>query len=161
MAEIATGQREEALDIAQDSMLKLVERYAERPEEEWGPLLHRIVQHRIRDWYRRHRVRQRFRIWPRRESEDEEASDPLESLRDPTASDPERELGEARAMGEVERSLRELPLRQQQAFLLRAWEGLDVRQTARAMGCSEGSVKTHYHRALNGLRKRLGKEGGE
>jgi RNA polymerase sigma-70 factor (ECF subfamily) len=152
MAELATGNRDEALDIVQDAMLVLVRRYAGRGADDWGPLFHRILQSRIRDWYRRSRVRNRWRAWLGADDEDD---DPLAALPDPGARRPEDLLGHERAGAALEAALRALPLRQQQAFLLRAWEGLDVAATAAAMGCSQGSVKTHYSRAVHTLRNLL------
>jgi RNA polymerase sigma-70 factor (ECF subfamily) len=154
MAELATGNREEALDIVQDAMLGLARRYGGRGESDWGPLFHRILQSRIRDWYRRHRVRNRWLAWLGSGDEDDD-EDPVAMLADPGARRPEDELGNRRAGAAVETALRQLPLRQQQAFLLRAWEGLDVAATAAAMGCSEGSVKTHFSRAVHTLREQL------
>lgn len=153
MAELATGNRDEALDIVQDAMLVLVRRYRDRGDGEWGPLFHRILQTRILDWYRRGRVRHKWFAWlAPRDGEDE---DPLAALPDPGARRPEDLLGNARAGDALDTALRSLPLRQQQAFLLRTWEGLDVAATAAAMGCSEGSVKTHYSRAVHTLRDLL------
>ncbi|MDR2214159.1 MAG: RNA polymerase sigma factor [Pseudomonadales bacterium] len=156
MARIATGNQEEALDIVQDAMLKLVEKYGDKPESELAPLFYRILQSRIRDWYRRSSVRNRFRSWLGRADGDEDEEDPLQLLPDPAGKPPEELLALQGGMEALEDALRRLPLRQQQVFLLRAWEGLDVRQTAQAMHCAEGSVKTHYSRALSKLRERLG-----
>jgi len=153
MAELATGNRDEALDIVQDAMLVLVRRYGQHGESEWGPLFHRILQTRILDWYRRGRVRHKWLAWLG--SPDSEDEDPLAALPDPHARRPEEVLGNQRAGEALEAALRTLPLRQQQAFLLRNWEGLDVADTAAAMGCSEGSVKTHYSRAVHTLRELL------
>lgn len=152
MAQLATGNRDEAFDIVQDAMFALVRRYADRTPDEWGPLFHRILQSRIRDGYRRARVRNRWRVWF---STDDESDDPLAALPDPHARRPEELLGNERAGAALETALRALPLRQQQAFLLRSWEGLDVGATATAMGCSQGSVKTHYSRAVHRLRELL------
>ncbi|MGH7207208.1 MAG: RNA polymerase sigma factor [Nitrospiraceae bacterium] len=154
IAQIATGDPDDALDLVQEAMLKLVQRYASRDESEWGPLFHRILQSRIRDWYRRTRVRNRWRRWFGGASE-EEPEDPIEAVPDTGQPDPSTQVAHRRAAVALDEALRELPLRQQQAFLLRAWEGLDVAETARAMSCSEGSVKTHYSRALHTLRERL------
>lgn len=151
MAEIATGDPDEALDLVQEAMLKLVQHYASRNEPEWGPLFHRILQSRIRDWYRRTRVRNHWRRWFGGAGE-EESDDPLEKIPDTGQPDPSTQVAHKRAAVALDAALRELPLRQQQAFLLRAWEGLDVAETANAMGCSEGSVKTHYSRAIHTLR---------
>jgi len=156
MAQMATGNADEALDIVQEAMLKLVQRYGRRPAEEWGPLFHRILQSRITDWYRRRQVRNRFRVFLGHASGEAAAGDAIQALPDPHARLPDQALGEERAMQTLQTALAALPLRQRQVFLLRAWEGLDVRAAARAMGCSEGSVKTHYSRALKALRGQLG-----
>lgn len=152
MARIATGNEDDALEIVQDAMLKLAQRYGDRGEEAWGPLFQRILQSRIRDWYRRSSVRNRLRIWfSRAEGED----DPLENRPGRHTEEPLAQLQSERFGSELERALNQLPNRQQQAFLLRAWEGLSVEETAAAMGCSSGSVKTHYSRAVHTLRKQL------
>lgn len=153
MARMATRNADEAMDIVQDAMLQLVQHYGARPETEWGPLFHRILQRRIYDWYRRTRVRSRWRVWLNQDEENE--ADPLENLPDPGGVDPAAALTSDRTMAVLEAAISKLPLRQQQAFLLRAWEGMDVEQTARAMGCTGGSVKTHYSRAVHALRERL------
>lgn len=153
IARAATGNKEEALDIVQDAMLQLVRHYSDRQEAEWGPLFHQILQRRIYDWYRRTRVRNRWRHWFTRD--EEEAGNPLEQQPDPQAVDPQRANATNRTLVILEAAIARLPLRQQQAFLLRAWEGLDIEQTARAMGCSSGSVKTHYFRALQALKEQL------
>jgi len=150
LAELATGNREEALDIVQDAMLVLVRRYGKNGESEWGPLFQRILQTRILDWYRRGRVRHKWLAWLKRR--DDEDEDPLAARPDPESRRPEDLVGNRRAGEALEIALRALPLRQQQAFLLRTWEGLDVAATAAAMGCSPGSVKTHYSRAVHTLR---------
>jgi RNA polymerase sigma-70 factor (ECF subfamily) len=155
MAQLATGNPDEALDIVQDAMLKLVEKYGDRSEAELGPLFHCIMQSRIRDWYRRSSVRNRFRSWLGSHDGDDE-EDPLQLLADPAGRTPEELLAARGGIEALDVALRELPLRQQQVFLLRAWEGLDVRETATAMKCAEGSVKTHYSRALAKLRQKLG-----
>lgn len=155
MAELAVGSRDDALDLVQDAMIGLVKKYGRRPEGEWGALFHRILQSRIRDFQRRRRVRDRLFAWLGRADEDEDAGDPIAEFADPVEARPETTLAGRAAIAELEAALRELPLRQQQAFLLRGWEGLDVAETAFAMGCSEGSVKTHYSRAMNRLRERL------
>jgi RNA polymerase sigma-70 factor (ECF subfamily) len=157
MAQIATGSREEALDIVQDAMLALVQKYARRPEPAWRPVFYRILQNRIRDWHRRRRVRERWHRWfgaaPRQNTGREAPHD--EALPDTETPDPAERLIVGTAWTALRQALHDLPLRQQQAFLLRAWEGLDVKATAAAMRCSAGSVKTHYHRALQTLREKL------
>lgn len=154
MAQIATGDPDEALDIVQDAMLAFVRSYSERPAEERGPLFHRVLTNRITDWHRRTNLRRRFRGWLGRDEEPGE--DPLEQVPDPAPHGPAQRHEQGETARAIEAALHELPPRQQQAFLLRAWEGLDVAATARAMGCSEGSVKTHYSRAVHALRERLG-----
>ena len=153
MAYIATGNPDEALDIVQDAMLTLVKGYAQRNPEEWGPLFTRIVQNRIRDWFRREKVRSKWRVWF---SNDEDDQQGIEHLPDDGSNDPIRQIANATISEELEQGLRALPLRQQQVFLLRVWEGLDVNETAKAMGISSGSVKTHYSRAVHRLRELLG-----
>lgn len=156
MARVATDSREEALDIVQDSMLGLVKKYGKNAETEWRQLFFRILQSRIRDWYRRQAVRKRWRVWfsfsPGEKDEDD---DPVSRVEDPRRSDPEKELLRAAATARLAKALRSLPLRQQQTFMLRAWQGMSVAETAQVMNCAEGSVKTHYARALGSLRKEL------
>ncbi len=156
MAQIATGDADEAMDLVQDAMLKLVQRYSSREEAEWGPLFHTILQSRIRDWYRRTKVRNRWRQWLGTRQDEDDQSDPLESVADTSQLPSDEQLALKRAGAAIEQALRTLPIRQQQAFLLRAWEELNVSETAKAMGCSEGSVKTHYFRAVRTLRTLLG-----
>ncbi len=153
IAEFGAGNREDALDIVQDTMLKLVQRYADRPEQEWGPLFHQILQSRIADFHRRETVRRRWRHWFR--SDQEERGDPLENQPAPASVGPARRSDAEQMVEALEQALTDLPLRQQQAFLLRTWEGMSVAETAGAMGCSEGSVKTHLSRAMHALREQL------
>jgi len=155
IAQLGLRNDDDALDAVQDSMMKLVQSYASRAVDEWRPLFYRILANRIRDMQRRRTVRGRIMAWlPVRVDEEEEF--------DPIAEAPSHDPGPAKrleldeAIGVLETAVAELPARQQQAFLLRNFEGLDVGQTASAMGCSEGSVKTHYFRALENLRAKLG-----
>ncbi len=153
MAQIATGNKDDALDILQDAMFKLVEKYADRDTKDWGPLFTTILQSRIKDWYRRNQVRNRFRSWF--SSKDEEYEAPIQQAEDESARTPEQLLQADRRIDELDEALHDLPLRQQQAFLLRTWEGYSVEETATAMKCSAGSVKTHYSRAVHNLRDKL------
>jgi RNA polymerase sigma-70 factor (ECF subfamily) len=155
MAELAVGNRDDALDLVQDAMIALVKNYSTRPEADWAPLFHRILQSRIRDFYRRSKVRNRLFAWLGRANDADEDGDPIAEFADPKDARPEHTLAGRAAIEQLESALQELPLRQQQAFLLRSWEGLDTTATAQAMRCSEGSVKTHYSRALARLRERL------
>src|SRR5919197_1393599 len=156
-ARIALRQEDDALDVVQDAMLQLARAYGERPQEEWKPLFYRILENRIRDVQRRRMVRNRVMAWLpfRRNQDDEEPPDPIEQAAS-TDPQPGMQLELEEAMSALEKAVGELPNRQRQAFLLRTLEGLDVAETAAAMGCSEGSVKTHYFRALQTLRARLG-----
>ena len=155
MAVLAVGNSDDAQDIIQDAMLAFVTNYANRPEQEWAPLFYRVLQNRITDWHRRSSVRNRFREWFSWGSAHDDREDPLEQLADPKAVLADRKIEGDQLASTLEQALRSLPLRQQQAFLMRAWEGLDTRQTAVAMGCSEGSVKTHFSRAVHALRHTL------
>ena len=154
MAKVATGNTDDALELVQEAMLKLVRHYADRPEQEWGPLFHRILQSAIRDWFRRQKVRHHLFGWLGSNNRDDD-NDALEQNPGHGRYEPHHQLGSARFTQQLEQALQGLPYRQQQAFLLRVWEGLDVNQTAAAMGCSSGSVKTHYARALAKLREQL------
>ncbi|GMR09150.1 MAG: RNA polymerase sigma factor [Gammaproteobacteria bacterium] len=157
MAEIATSSREDALDIVQDAMLKLATTYAHKGEDEWGPLFHRILQSKIKDWYRRTSVRNRWRVWLHgRRDEEETQADPIQACKDEAAIEPPRQVSVDDATAALEREIQRLPMRQRQVLMLRLWEGLDVAATAKAMGCSQGSVKSHYSRAVHSLRDKLG-----
>ena len=154
MAEIACGSREDALDLVQDAMIGLVQKYSHKPEAEWGPLFHRILQSRIRDGYRRNAVRNKIKGWLSYTSDDDQ-QDPIQNAPDIQNKGPESSTKNDDAGEAIKTALKQLPLRQQQAFLLRNWEGFSVSQTAKAMACSEGSVKTHYSRAVHSLRSLL------
>ena len=155
MARLGTGNDDDALDLVQEGMFELVRRYGNRPESEWKTLFYRIMQSRIVDWQRRALVRNRFRVWFERSEEDADAPHPIEQLADRSAPDGVTHLLRREAGASIHRALQTLPLRQRQAFLLRAWEDLDVAETAFVMGCSPGSVKTHYFRAVQALRQKL------
>ena len=157
MAQVALRDPDDALDVVQDAMLKLARNYASRPSAEWRPLFYRIMENGIRDLQRRRSVRKRFMTWlpSAKQDPDNEAQDPLENVADASPAVPEV-LMRDQAMLKLETSLQALPARQRQAFMLRNFEGLDVADTATAMGCSQGSVKTHYSRAVHTLRDQLG-----
>jgi len=157
IAQMALRNPDDALDVVQGAMLSLARSYGQRPSEEWQPLFYRILYNGIRDAQRRRTVRSRiFALWPgSSRDDDEEAGDPYEHVAD-GSPEPSERLMAAEAMQKLETALGQLPARQQQAFTLRCLEGLDVAATAVAMGCSEGSVKTHYFRALQTLRSQLG-----
>jgi RNA polymerase sigma-70 factor (ECF subfamily) len=155
VAELAAGNREEALDLVQDAMFGFVRHYAKRPSTEWPPLFWRVLDSRINDWHRRQRVRGRWLGWFDHGAGADENEDPIVTAPDPGEPGPLARLADGEAGVALEAALRALPLRQRQAFLLRLWEGLDVADTATAMRCSEGSVKTHLSRALANLRSYL------
>jgi len=157
MAQVALRDPDDALDVVQDAMLKLARNYASKPSAEWRPLFYRILENGIRDLQRRRTVRKKWMVWLPgvKEDPDNEAQDPLDNVASGAADAPEL-LMRSEAMEKLEVALRELPARQREAFMLRNFEGLDVADTAKAMGCSEGSVKTHYSRAVHALREQLG-----
>jgi len=153
---MAVGNDADALDIVQDAMMKLAEKYGQRDPAEWPPLFHRILQSRIRDFYRRSKVRNRFRVWfGFGNTENEDRTGSLDNIKDQAAREPVELLATKQALASLAQAIEALPIRQQQAFILRTWDSLDVAQTARAMGCSAGSVKTHYSRAVQTLRKKI------
>ena len=155
MARIATGCDQDALDIVQDVMLNLVQTYSHKPASDWKPLFYRILQNRITDFHCKKTLTGRIFAWigiaP--SADDDEPS--IDNLVDPHAILPEDILHNTRFSEVLISALERLPHRQQQAFLLRIWEGLSVKETAAAMECSEGSVKTHLSRAINNLKQQL------
>jgi RNA polymerase sigma-70 factor (ECF subfamily) len=155
IAEFGVRDRDEALDLVQDAMIKLVRNYSDRNSDEWTPLFYRILQNGVRDWHRRQSVRNRVMVWFGRGKRDDEDFDVVASAPDPIGRSPDEELQNSEAMDSLENALHALAPRQREAFMLRTFEGLDVAGTAVAMGCSEGSVKTHYSRAIHSLRDSL------
>jgi RNA polymerase sigma-70 factor (ECF subfamily) len=156
IAQIALRHEADALDAVQDAMMQLAHRYATRPAEEWKPLFYRILENRVRDMQRRRIVRQRVMAWmPWQGEEEDEANDPIAQAPD-NAPEPGIQVESDEMMRALEKAVSELPGQQRQAFLLRNFEGLDVAETAVAMKCSAGSVKTHYFRAVRALRSKLG-----
>ena len=155
MAQFATKNREDALDIVQDSMFKLVQKYSAQPKEQWKPLFYTILQTRILDWHRRQSVHNRFRSWLHWDEEDD-TENPIEQIADAAQAAPDIVLQDTQFGDALNIALTMLPMRQQQVFLLRLWEGMDIAETAKVMQCSESSVKTHYTRALEKLRGQLG-----
>ena len=156
MAEIAVRDRDDALDLVQDAMIKLVRKYANRPSTEWAPLFFRILQNGIRDWHRRQKVRNRVMVWFGRSTSGDDDYDITANVPDPAGRTPDEQLQTNEAMQHLELAIQNLPNRQREAFMLRTFQGLDVAATATAMGCSDGSVKTHYSRAIHSLRDTLG-----
>lgn len=165
-AMFAVHNEEAALDIVQDSMLKLAEKYGDRPHEEFPMLFQRILQNTIRDYYRRSKVRSMWMtVLSALSPSDDEDYDPLEGIE---ASDgsmirntPDGALQQRQTMALIEAEIAKLPARQREAFLMRYWEDMDVAETAAAMGCSDGSVKTHCSRATHTLAAALAAKGVE
>jgi RNA polymerase sigma-70 factor (ECF subfamily) len=161
----AVHEDQAALDIVQDSMMKLAEKYAAKPAAELPLLFQRILQNTMRDHFRRQKVRS---TWTTLLSNlglggDDDDFDPLESFEvDDDSSiptSPADQLEQSQVMASIEEAVKALPARQREAFMLRYWEELDVSETAKAMGCSEGSVKTHCSRATHALAKVLRAKG--
>jgi RNA polymerase sigma-70 factor (ECF subfamily) len=156
---------EAALDIVQDSMMKLAEHYGDKPADELPMLFQRILSNTTLDWFRRQKTRKAlFSNFSDFESgSDDGEFDLLESLsssaNNPTAQSAEDHFASVANVHEIEEEIQNLPARQREAFLLRYWEDLDVAETATAMGCSEGSVKTHCSRAIQALHKSLTAKG--
>jgi len=156
MAEIATQNQSDALDIVQDTMIKLVEKYSDKPSNEWKPLFYTILNSRIMDYFRRKKVYNSLFFWKKQYQDDEGFEDEISKASDFIT--PERELQGQQDVQKVSLALKQLSPRQQQCFLLRSWEGLSVIETAQIMKCSQGSVKTHYSRAKDALKKALSDE---
>ena len=155
MAEFAVHDRDVSQDLVQDSLLAFISRYADKPAEQWTPLFYTILRSQIMDWKRRQARRSKWLTWfssHNRDDGDDEDEHPINAIATPTDENPATLLANANDIAIVQRILSRLPERQQQAFLLRAWEGLDISTTANIMDCGESSVKTHYSRALLALR---------
>jgi RNA polymerase sigma-70 factor, ECF subfamily len=162
MARFATRQDADALEVVQEAMMKLVQQYASRPETEWKPLFYRILENCLIDWHRQQqRQRRWFVFWNSATTDNTRDEDPLDNIAAETDNTrwsepahnngPEHTLARERQQQAVLALLEDLPLQQQQCFLLRCWEGLSVQETADAMGISSGSVKTHLHRVRQKL----------
>ncbi|MCV6603803.1 MAG: RNA polymerase sigma factor [Porticoccaceae bacterium] len=161
MAQVAVGNREDALDILQDTMSKLVQLYGDRTWDDWRPLFYRILRSRINDFHRRRAVQNRYRTWierlkPAAIDPQDQAADPYEYVAAAEHVNPDAELESDQRIACLEEAVQALPRRQREAFMLRCWDGMSTAETASAMQCSEGSVKTHYFRALKSLRGKLG-----
>jgi RNA polymerase sigma factor (sigma-70 family) len=162
----AVRKDEAALDIVQDAMIKLAEKYGDKPAAELPMLFQRILQNTVLDYFRREKVRNTwvslFSGMGKRDSGDEDF-DILESLEaeegsqssESTADQVERQ----QTLAIIDAEIQKLPARQREAFLMRYWEDMDVAETAEAMGCSEGSVKTHCSRATHTLAESLKAKG--
>ena len=160
MAQVSVGNREDALEVVQDTMAKLVQLYSDKSWNDWRPLFYRILRSRINDFHRRRAVQNRFRVWVERLrpgglEENSHSADPYEYVAAAQHTAPDAGLESEQRIARLEEALHNLPPRQREAFMMRCWEGLSTADTAAAMKCSEGSVKTHYFRALQTLRAKL------
>lgn len=161
----AVRDQDTALDVVQDSMLKLSEKYGDRPAEELPLLFQRILQNTVRDHYRRQKVRNMWTtLLSSFSSSDDEDSDPLETFQVDAESglgSPHGSLEQVQTLSAIQKEIERLPQRQREAFILRYWEEMDIAETAEVMGCSEGSVKTHCSRATHTLAAALKAKGIE
>ena len=153
--------REDALDAVQDTMLQLVRHYRDKTEEEWKALFYRILHNKINDTFRKRKLSGALFGWlpQRRRNADDDNSESNEESFDnvpsPHSSTPEASVEQGRQAEALQNAVAQLPKRQREAFVLRCWEGFSTIETANSMGCSEGSVKTHYSRAMERLRTLL------
>ncbi|MBO4119995.1 RNA polymerase sigma factor [Cupriavidus gilardii] len=160
-AVFAVRDEQAALDIVQDAMIKLAEKYGDRAPAELPPLFQRILQNTIHDWFRRQKVRNTWvtlfsNLRDERDGDDADLLEALESEPGSQAAESSADRFErVQTMRIIEEEVQRLPTRQREAFLLRYWEDMDVAETAAAMGCSEGSVKTHCSRATHALAQAL------
>ncbi len=162
----AVRNEDSALDIVQDAMMRLAEKYGDREANEWPMLFQRILQNAIRDFYRRSKVRSLWTVlFSSLTSTDDDDEDPLETLATDAGSDdsmtPHGSAERMQLLGIIEKEISRLPPRQREAFLMRYWEDMDIAETAVAMGCTEGSVKTHCSRASHTLAAALKAKGIE
>lgn len=154
-----------ALDVVQDAMIRLSEKYADRPAAELPLLFQRILSNATMDWFRRQKVRNSVLVnmsefEPAGDDGDFDLLEMLESVDGALGAESAADsVGRAQILLLIEEQVAQLPTRQREAFLLRYWEELDVAETAAVMGCSEGSVKTHCSRAVHALAKGLRAKG--
>ncbi|VAW91591.1 hypothetical protein MNBD_GAMMA22-2767 [hydrothermal vent metagenome] len=153
LAMVATRNHDDALDLVQDTMMTLVQKYAKRESCEWTPLFFRILQNTIRDFYRRQKVRSRWRVWF--SSDEHDADDVLEAAPANESVTPHQQFSNIQMMDTMQQGVYLLPLKQQQVFMLRIIDGMSVKETAYIMKISQGSIKTHLSRALKALKVTL------
>lgn len=151
MMESATqGQQGIAMDLVQEAFISLHKSYSDKTVDQWYPLFYTILNNKLQDWRRKEARRASpFSLFKKISIDDDEE---LIDVVDESTPNPFEFLNQEVTMEEIQDAIHKLPVRQQQAFMLRAWEGFDTITTAQIMDCSEGSVKTHYHRAIQGLR---------
>ena len=146
---------DDALDVVQEAMITLATKYSHKAVQDWPPLFYRILQNKITDVHRGHTKQRRWFGWLSRSAHDDDQGE-YAQVPGPAVEEPDRKQQSLSTGEQILAALDTLPQRQREAFTLRAWEGLDVASTARAMGCSAGSVKTHYSRAVRAMRDQLG-----
>lgn len=154
IAFMALSDHDEALDIVQDAMISLATKYHDRPESEWRTLFFSILHNRMTDSHRKNTRRRRLFGWLDR-TEDSDDADLIERVEGCAGLQPGQSLEDDQTMTSIEKAVSGLPLRQQEAFMLRMVEGFDTNEAAKIMGCSAGSVKTHLSRALSALKEVL------
>jgi len=154
IARIGLREDQDALDAVQEAMIKLARRYGDRSEREWTPLFYAILRNCVHDLQRSHRSRNSLVTWLKRFVPTGDAE--IAELAADASPDPQQQAESQQRLSRLERAIARLPARQREAFLLRNVEDLDVSETAIAMGCTEGSVKTHHSRAVRALREHLG-----
>lgn len=146
MAYIHTKDLDEAFDIVQVAMITLAQKYGAKPDQEWPPLFYRILSSKINDWHRsQKRWWQRFQVLD--DSTDAQSID---------YSSPDNFYQASETLQVIEQALVAMPPKQRQTFMLRCWEGLSTKETAMAMSCTEGTVKTQYSRALQSIKQQMG-----
>ena len=158
MVEISVRDHGEAMDILQEGMIKLVTNYSDKPSQQWKPLFYRILNNKITDWHRHQKVKNLLFFWKSEKADDnEEALDLIDNIEDKFSGQkaPVEALEKLQQQESVVEVLSGLSVKQQQCFMLRSWEGMSVAETANIMGCSEGSVKTHYSRAVHKIKQML------
>lgn len=157
MARVAVREEADALDIVQDAMMQLVKNYAQHPKSEWRAIFYRILHNRINDFFRRKKVRDKVIAWlpGSRQLEDDKEANPIDLSIGGRIYEPDVHMEREQNLALISDAVGTLPKRQREAFMLRCWEGFSTAETAIVMQCSEGSVKTHYSRAMHALRKLL------
>lgn len=158
MAYMATRREQDALDLLQNAMMKLVEKYSHKSEAELKPLFYAILQNQIKNWYRQQAQISKWFFWQKTDYDSEEEGPLMPEGTEETT--PEDLLHTDQEQDRLLNAIEQLPVKQQQCFLLRSWEGLSVKETAEVMKCSEGSVKTHLSRANQKLQLMLGQHQG-
>ena len=154
IAFMALSDHDEALDVVQDTMISLVTKYHDRPESEWRTLFFSILHNRMTDSHRKNTRKGRIFGWFDR-ADDSDDNDLIERVEGKASLQPGQSAEDGETITSIEKAVSSLPLRQQEAFMLRLVEGFDTKETAKIMGCSAGSVKTHLSRALSALKEVL------